>query len=163
MWHTDKSKVKNLGTELLRISDLKNRHLQSQNNMKRNPGRKINNAIDNNGQELINLIERYGLKLLNADSRCQGKITRHRETINGIEESVLDYMLVCENLFCFFLVLATPSNGGKKPSYMYIQINPCYRVSLLCCWLIGSLNSAIAPFRNCYHIEYSKIYKNQPQ
>ena len=58
--------------------------------------------VDKNGEDLINLIERHGLKMLNADPRCRGTITRHRVTINGIEESILDYVIVCEPLYCFF-------------------------------------------------------------
>ena len=57
---------------------------------------------DTNGLELIALLDRQNLALLNADNRCNGSITRYRETVRGIEKSILDYMLVSESLYQSF-------------------------------------------------------------
>ena len=44
------------------------------------------------------LIERENLTLLNASNLCQGAITRNRMTKDSNEKSIIDYILVCENL-----------------------------------------------------------------
>ena len=60
----------------------------------RNPS----NLVDNNGRQLLQLMESHSLVLLNKHSKCVGTITRHRETKNNTETSILDYVLVCEEL-----------------------------------------------------------------
>ena len=62
-----------------------------------------NSSADNNGRNLLQLIERQGLKILNSDKKCVGTITRFRETINTTEVSVLDYVLVCEDMYHYFV------------------------------------------------------------
>ena len=83
--------------------------------------------MDMNGLELIHLVERQGLKILNTDARCLGSITRHRLTKRGVEQAILDYILVCENMFTFFDSMIIDEarhfpltnylpNGTRKPS-----------------------------------------------
>ena len=54
-----------------------------------------------NGAFLIDLVNRNNLIICNATDKCQGLITRRRKTQNKIEESILDYMIVCEEMFSF--------------------------------------------------------------
>ena len=59
-------------------------------------------CIDENGQQLIALIERHDLEILNGHKNCVGTVTRYRKTIVGEEASVLDYVIVCQDLFLHF-------------------------------------------------------------
>ena len=61
-----------------------------------------NQNQDDNGRKLVAMMETYGLLMLNRDSRCSGTVTRYRKTIHGVERAVLDYILVCQNLYSFF-------------------------------------------------------------
>ena len=49
------------------------------------------------------MIDRNNLHVINGTSKCQGIITRKKETINGIEDAVLDYVIVSETLIPFIL------------------------------------------------------------
>ena len=51
---------------------------------------------------MLDLIERHGLKILNADQMCTGAITRCRVTTKNTEVAILDYVLVCEELYQYF-------------------------------------------------------------
>jgi exonuclease III len=71
-------------------------------------GRKIisldpNSETDGNGKLLLELINRHGLVLLNVDRSCTGVITRQRITKTNTELAILDYMLVCQELYQFFV------------------------------------------------------------
>ena len=52
-----------------------------------------------NGKLLEEVINNNDLVVVNASNICEGVITRHRQTVNGTEESVLDYFIVCQNFF----------------------------------------------------------------
>ena len=54
--------------------------------------------ISENGRILKDLIERENMALLNASDLCQGAITRNRMAKEINEKSILDYIIVCENL-----------------------------------------------------------------
>ena len=54
--------------------------------------------ISENGQLLKALIEREKLALLNSSNLCEGAITRNRMAGKNEEKSIIDYILVCENL-----------------------------------------------------------------
>ena len=54
-----------------------------------------------NGELLLGIIERNNLTVCNSSQLCTGVITRRKTTINGIEESVIDFFLICEQLNCF--------------------------------------------------------------
>ena len=59
-------------------------------------------SISSNGILLINVIEQNNLRLCNADEKCDGLITRERNTVNGNEKSIIDYLIICENMNLFF-------------------------------------------------------------
>ena len=57
---------------------------------------KDSSHISENGKLLRDIIVRRNLIVGNASEKCDGTITRRKNTIHGIEESVLDYVLFCE-------------------------------------------------------------------
>ena len=61
-----------------------------------------NNVTDSNGRQLLDLVDRYGLELLNADAMCTGAITRYRMSKKCTEIAILDYVLVCKELYQYF-------------------------------------------------------------
>ena len=56
------------------------------------------NVMSNNGLIFLNLVKRHNLTVANASDKCNGTITRHRSTINNVEEAVLDYFVFCESM-----------------------------------------------------------------
>ena len=52
-----------------------------------------------NGKILAGIIQRHGLVVANGlGNKCKGLITRRRKTINSVEESIIDHVLVSEDL-----------------------------------------------------------------
>ena len=52
-----------------------------------------------NGKILANIISRHALVVLNgADDKCDGIITRRRVTKDTVEESVIDFVLISNDL-----------------------------------------------------------------
>ena len=49
--------------------------------------------------ENCDLINQQDLIIVNSTNKCSGLITRLRKTVNGEEKSVLDYFVVCRQLF----------------------------------------------------------------
>ena len=52
-----------------------------------------------NGKLLADVIDENDLILVNGSDKCFGKITRYRKTINGTEESIIDFLIVCRRFF----------------------------------------------------------------
>ena len=60
------------------------------------------NPQNNNGKLFANFLENHSnLSVVNALAKCKGLITRRRETVNGVEEAVLDYFVVCDRILPF--------------------------------------------------------------
>ncbi len=57
------------------------------------------NPQSKSGSLLWSLVQRNNLKVVNATGLCEGVITRHRVTKTNVEKAVLDYVIVCEELF----------------------------------------------------------------
>ena len=55
--------------------------------------------ISQNGKLLNDIILRQDLIVVNATEKCQGLITRYKKTIKGEEKSILDYFIVCRQLY----------------------------------------------------------------
>ena len=55
-------------------------------------------TITNNGKLLVDLISRQNLTMLNATDFCTGTITRERKAGNKTEQSVIDYMVLCQEM-----------------------------------------------------------------
>ena len=52
-----------------------------------------------NGQILAGILERHNLVVVNSlTEKCSGLITRRRVTINRIEESIIDFVIVSDDL-----------------------------------------------------------------
>ena len=52
-----------------------------------------------NGKILAGIISRHGLIVANSlKDKCKGLITRRRETINSVEESIIDHVIISEDL-----------------------------------------------------------------
>ena len=61
--------------------------------------------ISQNGRLLLELIIRKSLVIVNATDKCRGIITRMRVKGNKTEQSVLDYFVVCQDLYTLCLSL----------------------------------------------------------
>ena len=55
--------------------------------------------MSKNGRLLAKVIEENDLIVVNGTAKCDGVITRYRKTINGVEESVIDFFIVCRQFF----------------------------------------------------------------
>ena len=51
-----------------------------------------------NGKVLADIIERHGLIIGNSSEKCEGLVTRKRTTKNGVEESIIDFVLLSDDL-----------------------------------------------------------------
>lgn len=58
-------------------------------------------VMTENGRLLFNIIERESLVLLNTSQLCQGVVTRHWVAKEKVEQSILDYILTCDELGLF--------------------------------------------------------------
>ena len=56
------------------------------------------NTVTANGKILLDICERQNLTILNTLDTCKGVITRERITVNSIEQSVIDYVIVCKDM-----------------------------------------------------------------
>ena len=56
------------------------------------------NVMSDNGRLLLDVISRENLVLVNLSQLCSGALTRHRVTQKNIEQSILDYLVVCDRL-----------------------------------------------------------------
>ena len=52
-----------------------------------------------NGELLLGILVRNNLIVCNGTAQCSGLITRERQTVNGSERSIIDFLIVCEELF----------------------------------------------------------------
>ena len=59
------------------------------------------NPRSGNGDFLIAMCERNNLVICNTSDLCQGVITRQRVTVNGTEESAIDYFILCQEMFAY--------------------------------------------------------------
>ena len=55
-------------------------------------------AQSNNGKILAGILERNDLTVINSLEKCKGKITRQRLTKNKKKESIIDFVIVCEEM-----------------------------------------------------------------
>ena len=64
-----------------------------------------------NGVLFQGVIERNDLIVGNATQLCHGLITRTRTTVVGVEKSVIDYLVVCEELFSHMIEMTVDENN----------------------------------------------------
>ena len=75
--------------------------------------------MSSNGKYLIDIIKRQKLIMCNSHSLCKGTITRQRQFENKKEESVIDFMLLCEDLEAYFLGMTIDEE--RKNSFRCIK------------------------------------------
>ena len=63
------------------------------------------NLMSPNGQFLSEVIIRNDLIVCNGSDKCEGLVTRERQTTKGLEQSVLDFLIVCPELFSFLKLM----------------------------------------------------------
>ena len=56
-------------------------------------------VMSSNGSLLSSLVDRQNLIVVNATHRCFGTFTQYRKTKTAEEKSVIDYFVVCQNLY----------------------------------------------------------------
>ena len=56
------------------------------------------NNVSGNGKILLDVVRRQNLTIANTVDLCKGVITRERKTLNNVERSVIDYVILCEDL-----------------------------------------------------------------
>ena len=68
--------------------------------------------ISQNGRLLLSIIERLNLVVVNSTNKCHGTITRMKRVKNNLEESIIDYFLVCQDFYIFInsMVVDTERN-----------------------------------------------------
>ena len=52
----------------------------------------------NNGKILLEMVRRQNLTIGNSLDKCKGLITRERKTVEKTEKSVIDFIILCEDL-----------------------------------------------------------------
>ena len=57
------------------------------------------NVMSVNGRILSDVVYRQNLVIVNSTDKCFGVITRYKKTVRGTEKSVIDYFVVCQELF----------------------------------------------------------------
>ena len=60
-----------------------------------------NDPKEQSGNEklLAKVVDENDLVVVNATDLCEGVITRHRKTVNSVEESVIDHFMMCRKMF----------------------------------------------------------------
>ena len=56
------------------------------------------NEMSKNGELLKEILDRHDSVVANATDKCKGLITRRRVTVLGIEESIIDYIILNKRL-----------------------------------------------------------------
>ena len=75
------------------------------------------NSFENNNHqiEVIDLLEKFindnDLIVVNSSNICEGAITRRRVTVNSIEESVIDYFIVCRRFYEYVVKMKIDEEG----------------------------------------------------
>ena len=65
--------------------------------------------ISQNGRLLLSLVESFNLLVVNSTEKCHGLVTRMKKVKNKIEESVIDYFIVCQDFFTFINMMTIDS------------------------------------------------------
>ena len=81
-----------------------------------------------NGEMFLGVIERNNLIVGNATKLCRGLITRARTTIVGVEKSIIDFLVVCEELFAHMTEMMIDENN-KYPIESHRKIGSSVKVT----------------------------------
>ena len=61
--------------------------------------------MSNNGKVMLDVVDRQNLYIANTSDVCDGTITRERVSGNKSEKSIIDYILVCEEMRKFLTMM----------------------------------------------------------
>ena len=64
------------------------------------------NNITNNGKIMMDIIEWKNLKIANSLAFCKGTITRERLFAKKAEKSVIDFIVICEELAKYIIEMS---------------------------------------------------------
>ena len=87
--------------------------------------------MSKNGRLLAKVIEENDLIVVNGTAKCDGVITRYRKTINSVEESVIDFFIVCRRFFDLVNSLyidemkMNPHTNYENEQYYILLISLC--------------------------------------
>ena len=59
-------------------------------------------CMSSNGELLYDVINRNNMIVCNALENCNGSITRQRSTAKGTEASIIDYFIICQDMYTYF-------------------------------------------------------------
>ena len=68
--------------------------------------------LSKNGEFLKSIIENNNLVVCNGLTNCEGLYTRERQTVNGFERSVIDYIIICQDLYLYYESMKIDSNNA---------------------------------------------------
>ena len=71
-------------------------------------------SISGNGQLLSDVIVGNNLIVCNGTPKCEGTITRERQTIDRLEQSIIDFLIVCPNMFSSLQSMKIDDNNKMK-------------------------------------------------
>ena len=79
-----------------------------------------------NGELLKSIILSNNLVICNSSKKCEGLYTRERKTINGYEKSIIDFFLICKDMFVFFEKMKIDADNAltkhsKKKDQVFVQ------------------------------------------
>ena len=70
-----------------------------------------------NGEWLKSIISSNNLIIYNSSQNCEGLFTRERKTINGYEKNIIDFFLICEDMYLWFEKMEIESNNVLTKYY----------------------------------------------
>ena len=107
-------------------------------------------TLSSNGEYLLDIIQSNNLVILNADEKCEGLFTRERKTVTNHEKSIIDYAIICQEMYLFFVKMKIDSENALCKYQMKknkMLVTKSYHNLLVC-----SFNISI---RNKFHKNYS--------
>ena len=71
-------------------------------------------SISKNGEYLREVIRNNELIVCNGSTLCEGLITRERTTINGTEQSIIDFVIICHDLFSYLSKMVIDGQNSSE-------------------------------------------------
>ena len=110
------------------------------------------NKMTGNGKLLMDMLKRQNLTILNSLDICSGTITRERKVENKIEKSVIDYIVVCENMLNYILEVSV-DDARTDVLARYIKTKDSIKV------VQSDHNVLFSKFKIAFRRKLSKIRK----
>ena len=110
------------------------------------------NDTSSNGHKLLDLVDRQHLKILNCSQQCEGTITRKRVTVERTEQSVIDYVIACEELASYLQKMLVDEKRNHVLTKFTKQKSRAYKIE-------SDHNSIFASFNLNYFMKKQEIRK----